>query len=189
MQSLDLASSKMATCMKNIQFKCVKFIVKYPFLVIVMSVLVSIIISTVGQYLSPIKSLSIPYKELSTIGTPFSNRRSIKQKLKQMIQNKQLYQVDDYIKYFEEAESIPNQYANFSTKDEKNYSDEIIDRIAKAISSSFVENQKFKRQIRDFEIDSEQDLGKSDAEIFEKSRSTFISCNSVFNVHFIPVNR
>lgn len=145
---------------------------------------------------------------MSTIGTPLSARRNVKDKLDRMVSNKELYKVDDVIKKFNLSQSdillsmsksgrSMNHYAVVSSKSEEKhigdyseeteFSDDMIQKIAKEIGSSFVENQKFKRQADDYEDQNDKynfnddELNKSDSEIFEKSKSTYISCNSVLN--------
>lgn len=101
-----------------------------------------------------------------------------------MIQNKELYQVDDYIKYFDQEVKKTMNYSDINENviQDNDYSDKMIERIAESIGSSFVEKQKFVRQSRDLDKDLDQNL--SDMEIFENSPSSYISCNSMFNGKF-----
>ncbi|CAF0753361.1 unnamed protein product [Brachionus calyciflorus] len=225
MKIQKLSSLKLGDSLKKLQFKFVKFIVQYPFVVIVICALISIALSICGLYMSPLTSLSLPTKELSTIGTPLSTRRNIKEKLDRLLQNKELYKIDDLVKKFNQTQSdlllglektgrSLTNYALVSSKDdnkgdysdESEFSDDMIQRIAKEIGSSFVENQKFKRDIDSVEDVDENgnvdgadgDDGEEKEELNEKKielvsdddsnlfakKSTFISCNSVLNGKF-----
>lgn len=101
-----------------------------------------------------------------------------------MIQNKELYQVDDYIKYFNQVKQTLNfsDENNESTVEDNDYSDRMIEKIAESIGSSFIEKQKFIRQSRDLDNDLEKKL--FDMEISENSLSSYISCNSIFNGNY-----
>lgn len=199
----------------NLSFlRYVKFIVYYPIIVIAISVLFAFVFAFTGAWFSSLSSLKIPPNELTTIGTPISNRRIVKENLDKLLAFKDLYSVDDMMKSFnlingqdlDEIKVKPahgessNKFAIISSSSQNNFLDdsdeteELLKNILDHIGSSVKDVKKInKRDVGDLDLnqsftDEEEFRSKNlkvDSRILlESSKFSSMSCSPVFSGKF-----